>query len=183
MSWIKERLKAWAFRDEREHLALMNKLADRHSDQLEKKSIALDAIYQDKVRAVSVVDIMRERLRTLNPKLIDGVNVVMNPQDQSLDVAADIFSDAKIAGYTGENDFLADCKALADNKALRVICDFLRRNQIIYTMFTAKTLEQKDAGAWSINGVELVRDQIGVLNAIHADRTAPQEKFDKHEAV
>ncbi len=189
-NWLKNIL----FREDISELAekqeIINKAARKLAGELDAFEIQKDT-YRNEVRktireemktSVDVVDLVREKLVGFNPKLVDGTKLVMS-NGGTIDVVSSIFDDAKIAGYASDMDFLADCKSLLNTKALPVICDYIRRNQIIFTTGAAKTMEQVNFGGASINGVELVREEVQRMKAIFDERNEKPEDFDKHEAV
>lgn len=83
----------------------------------------------------------------------------------------------------GEDAFLAKMKALNENKELSLLIAYLKRHQILYSATTAKTLDEINFGRATINGFELLTEEIGRLATVYADRHAKDEEFDQHEAV
>lgn len=133
--------------------------------------------------SLSVVDLVREKMRGFDPKLVLDGKLSFNESTGGLDIISDIFSDAKLAGYPTDNDFLADAKKINDNRALSVICDYIKKNQIIFTVSASKNMEQVTFNGGTINGLELVREQVELLNKIFLEKNVAKEEFDTHAAV
>lgn len=161
----------------------MNEVGRLHQAAEERKASLFRADRKAYIDDLSVVDLVREKLVGFSTKMVDGVKLALNPQGHGIDVISNIFDDAKSAGYSGENDFLADVKRISDLKAFRVIVDYVKRNQIIFTTGAAKSMEQVNFGGATINGAELIREEVQALAALFEERNKKEEAYDKHEAM
>lgn len=126
---------------------------------------------------LSEVDLVRFQLKGFNHLLLDKAYIQSDGE-----IFTDIFEDAKVAGLS-EKDLLNEIKSLTDNRALPVVFDHIKRNQLIYSAQAARSLSEMNFGRASINGVELVREEVGRLLGIHKERNAPEEEYDEHAVI
>ena len=122
---------------------------------------------KDKLSGLSVTSIMREKLVGFDPSLLDNEDELEEtyPEDEGLD------------------SFLNQVAELKKNTALPKILAFLTRNQILWSVKKADSLEAMNFGRASVNGVELVREEIDRLEALRLERSGSKEEFDKHEVI
>lgn len=166
------------FSDYLSTLKMMKEANERVSDKLKTEK----AQFEDMKHNLTVTDLVREKLAGFNPRLVDGVRCAANSETGAIDVLSDIFSDAKLVGVE-EKDFLADCKTLSNNRALPIILNYVIRNQIVFSARAVQNFNQVLFGGATINGVELVREEIERMAAIFEERNTAPEKYDKHEAL
>lgn len=154
-------------------------------EAFQKRVAALEQEYHDKIAAyikdVSITDLVRDRLTGFNPKLLDGVHLSwsgnkFDDRDGILPLVEK--EDGSIT------DFLLECNRLHENKAIWRILDWLERNQILFIAKRAPAT-QVDFGRASINGIELVREEVIRLKEQYEElKNAPKaEKIDPHAVV
>lgn len=149
-------LRRWVFRNEER--VVHDRLAAADAREQEASKLA---------NSIGVTDLVREQLRGFNPRLLDV-------EDDILELVGDEES---------ATHFLEEAHKLAQNEALPRILDFLVRNQVQESVKSAATLEAMNFGRASVNGVTLVREEVERLEAVYQERHAPDEDFDKHEAL
>lgn len=116
---------------------------------------------------LTVTDMVREQLAGFDPKLFDT-------DDDLPEVLGEV---------EAQSEFLSKCKALQENPALEVILAYLIRNQIVHSAKYAPTQEAINFGRATVNGVELFREEVARLAAVHTERHAAKPTFDEHEVV
>jgi deoxyhypusine synthase len=122
-------------------------------------------LYQRAREGLSVVDLVREQLAGFDRKQLDD-----NP-----DILEEFIE------MDAEEAFLSDVHTLAESKALKKIVNFLVRDKLWYVGTVAEDMVKVNFGRATINGIELVLEEIGRLDAIYKERHAGREAFDKHE--
>lgn len=124
--------------------------------------------------SVNVVDLVREQLKGFNPRLLDRIE----NSDQ-----ADILAEIEAEEGGNVEAFLAECKQITTTDAFLRVCNYLIRNQVIYTAKEARAEIAINFGRATINGVSLMREEIERMAGIWEERSKAPEPFDKHEAI
>lgn len=152
---------------------------------LDERELILDIEkdeFESYKKSVTIADMVREQLHGFNPRLIDDTGLLISQDGSVIDLNVNIFQDALKEGIE-EDELLAAAKKLSDDKYLKFMYAHLTRNQIIWSFRHGQTTEQLNFGRMSVNGVELVRDEIDRLTGIFNERNKPPEDFDKHEML
>lgn len=144
----------------------VNRQAARY-DMLSEELEASQAELEEHKAKLTVVDLVREQLKGINPRILDNEN----------DILVDVVGDDSI------DSFLAACHDLHKSIALSKIIDYLVRDQVLYSAKTAVGLEEINFGRATINGLSLLREEVERLDTVYAERHAVEPKFDAHEVV
>lgn len=122
----------------------------------------------DEYRAgLTVVDLVREQLSGFNPKELDvDADELLSeiPEDE-------------------QESFLEKAKTLQTSNVLARICTFLVRKQVLFSAREAPDLQTINFGRATVNGVELVKDEIDVLAAVYDKKHEKPEPITPGEAV
>jgi hypothetical protein len=116
--------------------------------------------------SLTIVDLVRTQLKGFNPLLLDSYDDIELTYPE---------------GGEGLDSFLEQVGELKKNTALPLIEQFLKRNQVLYTAKEADDLNAINFGRASVNGVELIREEIDRLDKIRVERSSKPEDFDEHE--
>lgn len=132
-------------------------------------------------RSLTVTDLVREQLKGFNPRLLDPTR----RRDEETGSEVESFDDLpEVLGEVEDQEsFLAACKSLQENKAFPIIADYLLRNQILFSAKEAVGLAEIDFGRSTVNGIQLLREEVARLATVHAERHAAKPTFDEHEVV
>lgn len=156
-------------------LYIAKKLAAQYfQDQI--TAVGLERI--NKISSLTEADLVREKLAGFNPRLMDGLG------NSKFDMDEGILTYVEKSPEIGLTDFLADCHTLAGNRALPLILDWLVRKQILFSAKMAPDLNSINFGRASINGCELVREEVARLDAAYEERKKPKvEDDDPHAGI
>lgn len=124
-------------------------------------------LFRDEREAYTVTDMVREQLQAFDPRMLDDEDDLPTVLDE----------------VEGQDSFLAKMKTLNENKEFALVVAYLTRNQIMHIAKYADTTEKQNFGRATINGFELLKDEIARLATIYADRHAKEPEFDEHEVV
>lgn len=83
----------------------------------------------------------------------------------------------------GLESFLADIKAVSDNKSLQEVIKVLKRNQIMHIALETQNIEQVNFGRATVNGFLLLEEEIDRLVGIYAQKHTTEDKYDTNEVV
>jgi hypothetical protein len=147
------------FRKEYEILAFQQQLLDVTLQEALKR--------EKELKNTTLADATREQLKGFNVKLLDSD---MDIEGQYADI------DSRFA-------FLSECHDLYKNKARIAIENYLKRNQIQFSVKEAVDLEQINFGRATINGITLFDEEVERLNTIYLTEHTPKEQFDDKEIV
>lgn len=130
--------------------------------------------HRKRMEALTVSDLVREKLKGFNPRLLDyaikgtdGTNIIYEAEKEGLDI----------------EQLLAKMDEYHKSEHLQFLFNFLLRNQIVYSTKEANTFEQANFGRAEISGIEAVRDLIAKLKIEFDETHAPPEDYDEHEVV
>ena len=123
--------------------------------------------FEDWAEKQTSADALRAQLKSFDPKLLDS-------EDQLPEVLGD---------DENQIEFLNNVKSLSGNRALNIICDYLKRNLIIDAAKYGKDIDAINFSRASINGLGLLREEIERLLVILEERHPKETEFDKHEVV
>lgn len=160
---IKQYIGLWLFKSVKDTLDL-----ERDLLELAKKN------FEIKKANVNVVDLVREKLKGFNPRLLNRIKTTDD---------ANILVEEFGENEEGADAFLAAIKPIAESKEFQVLLDYLNRNQIVYSAQEGLDLNQINFGRATLNGTGLVREELDSLLTIYIDRHKPSEHYDKHEVV
>jgi hypothetical protein len=147
---LKNNIRNWLFKD--------------YQAMLDEKHSLLVKHYEDKMKKVSLIDVLAERLKGFNPRLLDNHD----------------FDILDIVGEDDVNDFLNNVKALHENTAMHKIADWITREQVIHTAVNAEAGPELNFGRAIITGLSLFRDKVNELYKIQVERNKPKEQYDEH---
>ena len=161
---LKERLRAYLFTGEYDKLERYRNqiMSDYERMQHERKRA-----YNDMRAEVSIIDLVREVMKGFNPRDLDSEEELLEMLEDEDSVDA----------------FLAEAKKLTENTALPKILAYIERNQIQYSARDAKTLEEINFGRATLNGIQLLRDELASLLTAWEERHAPPEEFDPFDPI
>lgn len=125
------------------------------------------AQYEAWANAQTIEGLVRKQLKGYDPKLLDNEGDILESLPPEL----------------GEDQFLAKAKDLKENTAFTIIVNHLIREQILYTVKQAPTVETLNFGRATINGLSLCREEVERLAGIYVERHATEPPFDEHEVV
>lgn len=153
--FVKNHIKRVLFREEEEYLA------------------ASIASYERRIATLSVADIVRMRLKGINPKTYDGLRS---------DGEGSIFEEIEKDGGTME-EFLKDIHDIAQNNSNRRVIEFLIREQVLFSVKRAVTQSESDFGKATINGLQVYEETIAMYDAMYLDSKATAQEYDEHTAL
>ncbi len=136
--------------------------------------------FEEHKKNITVRDIMRERLAGLNPRLLDKVS---EDDSELLDYMLKEAGDSDEVFEGRKKEFLARMHDLAKNDELVLLIDWLVRNQTLITAREAQTQEAINFGRATLNGLELVKEEIERYAGLYKESHAGEEPFDEHTAV
>lgn len=160
---IKDLISSLWLRKERERF---NRLAERYQRLCEEQEGA-QADFEAYKASLTVVDLVREQLKGINPKILEGDN------DLLVDLGAEDSLDS----------FLAGCHDLHKSRELSRIIEYLERDQVLYSAKTAVGLDEINFARATINGLCLLREEVARLDTVYEERHASQPKFDEFEVT
>lgn len=82
-----------------------------------------------------------------------------------------------------KKQLLANCSLLFNNPALKMICEELSTQQILYTAKETSTLEELFYGRGTIMGINTIYETILGYNAEYLASQRPEEKYDRHDVI
>lgn len=167
--WLKERL----FKEEIEFHENARKNLQKELDAIDRaRSIMRDELSGYK-KSLSVVDVVRAQLAGFNPRTLDGVR-----DEESTDILVELRSE------NGDEDgFLAEMHRIVKQGFFSRLCEYVIRNQVLYTAKKAVNIDAVNFGRATVNGVELIKDELERLSAIYEERHEPPEAFDEHAVI
>lgn len=167
------------FRDYKAQLDKAHALSLR---ELQLRALSLEDEHAKRISAyiqsASLADLVRERMSGRTKDMLKGTDPEGYIEDEG--ILAWIEKEGReISG------FLAECHRLKDNWALSLIHDWNMRKLILHAALKAPDLAVVNFDRASVNGLELMKDDIERLDGEYiARKNAPkQDDFDKHSAI
>lgn len=117
--------------------------------------------------SLTITDLIREQLKGINPKLFENDNDIL----------------VEMAGEDSINTFLSGVHDLNKSNALSRILDVLIRDQVLHSAKEAIGLDEINFGRATVNGLSLLREEVGRLDTVYLERHAKEPEFDEHSVV
>lgn len=130
---------------------------DAQLKSLEKKRKELDAR-----------DVVRDRMKSYNPRRFKG---------------SDLIDSVELNPEMDTNAFLSRVHELSKNKEFRYITDYLVHTISEHIIRHAGTQEEINFNRYSINGIELIEEEIQELEDEYQKRKSSGEDFDKYQVT
>lgn len=144
--------------------------ADRYHTSLVEKEDELDEAtdaLEEQKKNLDITDLVREQLKSFNPRLLSDDNDLL----------------AVLTDEDSEEVFLSRMRDVFKMKELWQVCDYIKRDLILFAAKEGKTLEEINFSRASINGIQLLHEEVERFNAIYDERHPPKETFDEHQAL
>lgn len=136
--------------------------------------------FEEHKKNITVRDIMRERLAGFNPRLLDKVS---EGDEELLDYLLKESHDETEVFAGRKEEFLSRMHDLSNNDELRLLTEWLIRNQTLITAREAQTQDAINFGRATLNGLELIEEEIERYAGLYKESHAGEEPFDTHSAV
>jgi hypothetical protein len=160
---------------------ILNFLFKKEYQKLKYAQEKSQVVISDYINKHSVADLVREKMFGYKIDMLDGADktYTFNPDENIL-----LWIDKSMTGYS-VSDFLAQCHELKQNLALPMIMDWQVRQFVLNAALKAPNMDAINFARASVNGVEMIRDEISSLDVEYEERkNAPKvESFDKHAVV
>lgn len=79
--------------------------------------------------------------------------------------------------------FLSECHELQNNKSLKIITDFIVHTQVSHIARYARSTEEINFNRYTINGIELITDQLKTLEDEYQSLGLEEDEFNKFETT
>ena len=177
-SEIKRRIALWlldsdakAIKMERDTFNEINNQIKVLQRQLEEQKVQVDEDWEKYKRSFTIVDLAREQLKGFSTKLLDSeedIFVIAEKEDKHVNL-------------------LSDAHTLVKNTTLMDIIAYIKRNQIYHIAMNAGSEGELQAeinfSRGTVNGLELLKEEIERLDGIYLERHPQIEAFDPHKAL
>jgi hypothetical protein len=167
------RIARWMSPETLGQMAKAEKEIKRELAKVKEQRVKNDELLADiekRVKEVSPADLAREKYKLVDPKLI------LTREDLPSVLK-------ELAPEMGEETFLSLVHDMHQKGALALILDVLKRDQGQFSLAEARTLEEFNGGRMSINGIELVREEVERLASFYKSKHTREEKFDEFKVV
>lgn len=148
---------------------LKKKLFAKEELEYEAKALALSAMKD----SISIVTLAREQLKGFDPHLID------------LDKVRYRNSLGLFDGMTDEEQevLINNIHQLYKNPALKVLLDYLTRNQVLFGQMDADSILQLNFSRGTVNGFSLLQEKINEVEGIYLAKNGTPEEINKFDLI
>lgn len=117
--------------------------------------------------SANIVTLARQQLAGFDPALIKDREDLLSKHENEDSV----------------NTFLEQVHELAKSEVLKEIVDDLVAEQVVYGQKNAESLQQLNFSRATVNGLQLLLEEIERYHAVYVDRTSPEEEYDPSEVI
>jgi hypothetical protein len=175
---IKEILKRWLLKDERQQLEDATK---RVQDSINEFVKSEKEAKEKFLKSFNAADYVFKKLGGFDWQMVKNKQIGIDKEGSAF-VNDDIIEAAKKSGI-GEDELLNGAVAITKDPAFNFVIEFLQGNQIVLSFFTSRSAEETNFTRALVGGHAQVRGEFERLAAIHAEKHKEPPEFDRHAAL